>query len=363
MQYTNDTLEKMHDKKQINYVRAAYFEKIQNEYIEVKDLGTANRFKKKAERMNSCFNYWVWDVYHDNKVMDLQRVIRCKDNKFCPNCRRYNLASCIHNLKIPISDLLSSGYYPYLVTLTVPNVDGSSLRSTIKKMNVSFRKFFQKLSLPIGKGQHGFKHRLSDFDACFKVLEVTYNKKNNTYHPHFHCIFFSKEYNPILYKKYIPGPFSNKKSKYIMYSDMDIFLMKSWKICYDGMVFRDNLFLNLSSNWYDLYQCDIREMDEGGIYEVLKYTFKDSDVCNYDVFRTLFFSLDGMRIRQGHGLLYNVKCEDDAEGEEQDLNDYLLKEESPERILTREINELTTVYREYKKISRFSNAEEINNLD
>lgn len=98
--------------------------------------------------------------------------------------------------------------------------------------------------------------------------------------------------------------------------------------------------------------CDIREMDSSGIVEVLKYTFKDTDIVSYSVFKNLVMALDKKRIRQGYGILYNVKLENETEGEVLSLEDYLTEEEEAENLLTYEIRELITVYKEYRKISR-----------
>ena len=52
-------------------------------------------------------------------------------------------------------------------------------------------------------------------------------------------------------------------------------------------------------------------------------------------------------------MLYNLKCEEVDTGLKQELE--LVEKENPSSLLTREINELVTTYRDYKKISRFNN--------
>jgi len=352
----NETLEKMNNKKAINIVHSKYFYTMFHEFEN-------KRYKNKSDRINDCLNLWVWDLYEENKLLDLQRLNRCMDNKFCPNCRKFSLASAIHNFSPSFKDLIDQGYNPYLLTLTVPNVPGDELKNTIKKLNIAFRKFFQKLSQPIGKGYHGFSQRFMQFDAALKVLEITYNYKENNYHPHFHIIIFSQEYDPTIFTKDIPGAWSNKKQEILYNSELDIHLMQIWKMCYDKITMTEKKFKSMSSQWHKLYMCDIREMNQNGIYEVLKYTFKDTDIVNYNVFKTLFLSLDGQRIRQGHGLLFNVKVEEDADGEKQEIEEFLQKKENPEQLLTQEIHTLITVYKDYKKISRFSSMSEFNNID
>jgi len=358
LDFTNEALQKIQDKKEINKIYSKYLYSMS---LDPTILG-GQRYKKRSDRINDCVNLWVWDKYEKNKLLDLQRLNRCMDNRFCSNCRKFSLASAIHNFKPSFKTLIDDGYNPYLLTLTVPNVQDKDLRVTIQKLNISFRKFFQKLSQPVGNGKHGFSERLIKFDAALKVLEITYNKREDTYHPHFHIIMFSNEYDPSIFHKCIPGAWSNKKQCYLYNSILDIQLMQLWKMCYDKIPITLRNYSKMSHNWLDLYMCDIREMDSSGVYEVLKYTFKDTDIINYNVFTTLFKSLDGQRIRQGHGLLFNAKLEDDAEGDNIGIDEYLFEKENPEQMLTREINELITVYSNYRKISRFNSYKEFDKI-
>lgn len=359
MDFTNDVLKEIKDKKQHNIVYSKYYYRLAKEY---QKLGLHNRFNtifRKHNRIHDCMNLWDWDIYKKNKLMDLQRVNRCMDNRFCPNCRKFNLASAIHNISPSFKSLIDEGYYPYLLTLTIPNVEGIALRDTIDKLNKSFKKFYE---LFYRTDRHGFKDKLITFEAALKVLEITVNNNTGTYHPHFHIMLFSKEYDKSIFEKKYKGPWSNNRQAYSYYSDIDFQIMKLWKLCYDGISCSKINYDNLDNRWQDLYLCDIRELDTHGIYEVLKYTFKDTDIKNYDNFKFIFLALEGKRIRQGYGKLYNLKLEEEVDGEKLELSEFLEKKENPEKIITREINELLTVYHGYKKISRFKAHKEFENI-
>lgn len=358
MQFTNEILQEMKEKKKYNTAYSKYFYRLSKEHH--LESPRSKSLHKKSDRINNCLNLWLWDVYHENKLMDLQSVNRCMDNRFCPNCKKLNLAFAINNFKPHFKKLLDDGYNPYLLTLTIPNVSGYELRSTIDKMNKSFTKLFRAISRD---DNQGFSERLMKFDAAYKVLEITCNNVTNTYHPHFHIIVFSKEYDEELFQKQIPGPYRRKSKNYTYLSLLDIHFMKLWKMCFDNIRLSKNNFESTSDNWSDLYLCDIREMDYHGLYEVMKYTFKDTDIKNYNNFKYIFLSLESKRIRQGYGLLYNLKCEEEK-GEKQSLDEYLIKKESPEKILSRAIDDLTTVYKDYTKISRFNSSynDEFNNI-
>lgn len=356
MDISNEVLEDM-QKRKFNYNRqySHWYMMLSEELENLQTYST--HLRGRADRINDCLNIWQWDVYRKNKIMDLQKVNRCLNNRFCPNCRKWDLAGAIHNLRKPLNQLLLEGYYPYLLTMTVPNVSGEDLRKTIEKMNKAFRKLFGAYSYSLDGKTKGFTNRLIEFQGALKVLEITYNTESNTYHPHFHCMFFSLEYDESLFNKDTLGEWSNKRQSYNFYSAIDIQLMKLWTMCYKGIRLSVDNYNKFKLE--DCYICDIREMDSSGIVEVLKYTFKDTDIVNYDVFKNLVIALDKKRIRQGYGLLYNLKLEGDADGEVLSLDDYLTEEEDPENLLTHEIRELLTDYKEYRKISRRKVDEEL----
>lgn len=62
------------------------------------------------------------------------------------------------------------------LTLTVKNCDGDELKDTLEHMTKSFNRLNQRKA---------FKQAVKGY---FRALEVTYNRENETYHPHFHMI-------------------------------------------------------------------------------------------------------------------------------------------------------------------------------
>jgi len=88
-----------------------------------------------------------------------------------------------------------------------------------------------------------------------------------------------------------------------------------------------------------------------GIYEVFKYCFKDLDIKNQEIFKDLYFGLKRKRLRQGYGELYNVKV-DDRDISSDDIKNYLeFKDEEPEVVANKYIEDMTKKYRDYKKVS------------
>lgn len=364
MIFTDDILKDMNDSLKYNEKYMHWYYGLSQEFQYTKCY--SDRINRRGDKIGSCLDLWLWDKYEKNKLLDLQKVNRCMNNRFCPNCKKFDLASTIHNFKGSFNKLLADGYYPYLLTLTVPNCTGVNLRNTIDYMNKSFKKLFNAFSYPlVGATNKGFSERLIQFDAALKVLEITFNSETKLFHPHFHVMMFSKEYDESIFRKDIPGAWSNKKDCQLYNSVMDIHMMKVWTMCCDKVRMSEKNYSLMSDNWYDLYMCDIKEMDDKGIYEVLKYTFKDSDIRNYYVFKNLVIALENKRIRQGYGLLYGLKCENENEGELQSLEEYLDidEKETPQQLLTRELNSLIKEYHAYRKISRFKAYNELENIE
>ncbi|WP_297439547.1 protein rep [uncultured Clostridium sp.] len=354
MEFTNEILKKINRKKEkYNGIYAYYYHEMSHEFSDEK-----KKYSYRSEQINDCLNLWLWDKYDKNKILDLQKVNRCNSNRFCPNCKLLDISKFIHEFKNRYKELAPKGYKAYMLTLTIPSVKGEELRGTLDKLNKTFAKLFKKFAYN-SKTRKGYADRLITIDGGIKVLEITYNHMNG-FHPHFHCVVLSKDnLNIDLLEKNIQGKFSNKRNEYNYKSKIDIQFGKLWSMLWYG----DRLTkANIDSTVYDpketyyaankkCLEIDFRELDEKGIYEVFKYTVKDSDIDNYYVFKTLVQSLEGKRIRQGFGLLLKMQCENVELGELQELE--LEIEENPTSLLTRKISELVTTYEKFKKISRF----------
>lgn len=374
MEFDNESLINMDVKKHVfNNTYAKWYYGISQELYKSINENTGEiqiidnkRYLNKADRINNCMNLWSWDAYHENKVLDLKTVNRCKNNRFCPNCRHLEISKFVHKSKDIIAEYIMQGYKMYILTLTIPNVNSDELEPTLKKLSKSTYKFFEKYN---NESDSAYKNRSINIYGGIKVLEITHNVLNDSYHPHYHCIVLSKDINEKLLKKDIIGKYSIKRNADTYKSYIDCELGLIWSLIWQNIKITKkniqkyeyipkNIKLNENED-YKVLEVDFREMDKRGFYEVFKYTFKDADIRNYNTFKTLEFALDGKRIRQGFGNMYNVKCEDIEEGEIQILS--LEKEEEPVDLLTREINELYTTYKNYKKISRF-NSQLDNNI-
>ena len=148
------------------------------------------------------------------------------------------------------------GYEFIFLTLTAPNVSGEKLNDEIKDFNKAFKRLSERKEfIKINKGY-------------VRKLEITYNKKENTYHPHFHVII-------AVNKSYFTDKTYLSKKKFL----------ELWKECK-----RDKT----------ITQVDVRKIDTSdkkAISEIAKYGAKDSDyTVSQEVFDIFYNALKGKKL-------------------------------------------------------------------
>ena len=132
-------------------------------------------YDNKTERVKDCATYLEY------RLLDKWRLHRanfCRD-RLCPLCN-YRRTLKIFGQVSQVVDELGDSYSYIFLTLTVPNCDGEKLSLTIDDMQKGFRKFIK------------YKRIATAVKGTLKALEVTRNKKDGTYHPHYHCILAVK---------------------------------------------------------------------------------------------------------------------------------------------------------------------------
>lgn len=190
---------------------------------------------KKFDRVSDCSSFLEFHRFSDN-TLNLSYANFCRD-RLCPMCS-WRRSLKIFGQTSKILNYLEINYsYRYLfLTLTVKNVFSFELSETIDNMFYGFKKMFQFNSIKkMCKG-------------TFRALEVTYNKNDGSFHPHFHIIIaVNKSY------------FDDKK-QYLKHDDFRNLWKKSMDLDYEPQV---NIKA-FSKNWT-------------GVAEASKYSVKDSD--------------------------------------------------------------------------------------
>jgi plasmid rolling circle replication initiator protein Rep len=338
-----EKMDKIKDQRSTSFRYAAYLERLKSECISMGSVKESGM--ERWERIRLCLSKWEWDIYHDDLLMDLQKVMRCHDHRWCANCRRVYKTRALLQFAPYFADFIRKGYNPYLVTLTVPNVSGEYLRMTIDRMQIAFRRLWKWYSLTNNKK---FKDRCFIAVAGIRQLEITKNHGRNTYHPHYHILFFTDGSESLGdFKKDTVGEYSRKSDSVNMLCTAELQLRQMWYRAYNH--------ISRTAQCDGSYLCDMEPMrDHNGIFEVFKYTFKDTDITDYETFKTIYLATDGKRLRQGLGLLYNYKTDDDDGQSAVDINDLLKKiDDRPESLVTTFKDLYSPLYQGYRKISRF----------
>ena len=138
------------------------------EFMEDKNL--------KLDRLKECGNFIKFQASEDKTKFILSGGNFC-NNRFCPFCSWLKAKKTAFELLELIIVVEYTEKLAFIfITLTVPNVPRESLREEIENFNKSFKRLFQT-------------EEFKAFNKGFiRKLEVTYNKKRNDYHPHFHLI-------------------------------------------------------------------------------------------------------------------------------------------------------------------------------
>lgn len=139
-------------------------------------IGNDKYWIKRSERMLECGSILRFAVARtgDKRLISAQF---CRD-RMCPACQKRRSLAMFHQVKdvcLSLQGEYKSTAY-LLLTLTVPNVPVEKLKSEIDLMNKAWSSLSKKVE---------FKKSIWGW---FKALEVTYNSKADTYHPHFHIL-------------------------------------------------------------------------------------------------------------------------------------------------------------------------------
>lgn len=286
-----------------NYQIAEFYENIYREKGE-------EVYLNKSKNINLCVKFWDFDYYKFQNVKDVKRVNLCRD-KFCYNCQSM-LAVKRQSKYSPQLDELRKQYKVCHVVFTVKNPTGESLKKTLNTMYTKFpymMKFFKGQKKV--KGVDFYKY---GYAGAVRGLEVTYNQLSREYHPHFHCMFLLDNNLDLTPKNYNSFSFSDNNAEKRGFSDFEILLQKVWYLLMNDQKVTAKSISTLREGY-----SVIAEDSKGYYHECFKYAIKGafdptqgSYIYKEHIFRVLQKALNGRRMIQGYGKLYNFN---DLEGE------------------------------------------------
>lgn len=248
---------------------------------------------RRAERVQGCGSYLAFahEVFSDGEISlkgRLHNANFCRE-RLCPMCIYRRTLKIYGQISQIMSAMPKDVHYLFL-TLTVPNCSADNFQETIDRLFKSWTKFNKNKK---------FKNAVLGY---YRVLEVTRNHKNGSFHPHFHVIL-------AVIPSYFQGKYYIKHDEFLdmwrtAYGDNSITQVDIRKI-----KARDKC-LSETSNLSDL---DGFKTLEGAVSETAKYAVKDEDfifIRDNDlmdsVVQTLLFGLKGRRLVQFGGLFKEV---------------------------------------------------------
>jgi plasmid rolling circle replication initiator protein Rep len=250
--------------------------------LKLADIFKELQYKKTfVERVISCGDTLQF-IQNQDGTLKLYQAYFCK-NKLCPMCNWRRSMKYSYQTSRIVDEAIkqeSKGRFLFL-TLTVKNVEGQALNSTISQLTKSFDRLFKRAK--VQRNLLGY----------LRSVEVTHNENDKTYHPHIHVLMMVR-----------PSYFQSKKD-YITQKEWSDMWSQSLKVDYVPMI-------------------DIRTVKEtgkglrGAVLETAKYPTKPIklDVENKQVVDDLYNGLYRKRQLGYGGLFKTIKKQlalDDAE--------------------------------------------------
>lgn len=305
-----------------NRIQKAHFEELQRYiahnyqiaefYGNLYEETGADSFDTKARAVDLCCKWWDIEYYRMQNVKDIQRVNLCKD-KFCFNCQ--SVLAAKRRLKFtPVLDRLRERFKVCHMVVTVPNCEAEEVLPLINRM---YKKFpFLMRYFKGGAKVRGVDFLQYGYGGTVRGLELTQNREDKTYHPHFHCmVLFRKDLD-------LTGEFVNSFSfdnglLVRKFSALEVLLQKVWYLLMHDTKVTAETIAELKEG-YSVIVDDSR----GDYTEAFKYACKGAFdekkgafIYNEFTFRVLQQALNRRRMIQGYGELYDFQ---DLDGEEID---------------------------------------------
>lgn len=277
----------------------------------------ANHVYKSMLEVRGCSRWMNVDYYRFQSTKDVSGTFTC-NNKFCDGCQSALAQQRYEKFK-PIIDALGQTHLLAHIVLTVPNCFAQDLRRTLENMYEQ-RKYLIRF-LNGKKHIRGIDFEKYGYQGGVIALELTRNKDDGRYHPHFHCIFVLDK-NPYVFSgKNHYNAFSfdkeNMKTKHKKgakpepraFTDFEILLQKVWRLRYDGVKVTKSAIDDLKEGYS--VTVDITK----NYHEVFKYATKGLVEWSKDKgemlgngvdFEYLDEALYGRRVIQAYGCLRGI---------------------------------------------------------
>ena len=243
-------------------------------------------YEKRADNMRFCGTYLEFaDIVGFGLKLVNANFCRVP---LCPMCQWRKSMRIFFDVSAIMREIEKRrlSYIPVFLTLTVRNCSFEDLSGNLDIAFNGWNEFMRSRHLnPMVNGK--ITHMVKGW---FRALEITYNDKTNTFHPHFHAIM-------LVEKSYFKG------KDYMKTEDWVKLWRKSARLDYDPV-------------------CDIRRTRSSNgkrkeVAEVAKYTYKDAEILSKklsddkkdDVVKYLSGALHGRRLYAYGGVMKEIAAE------------------------------------------------------
>lgn len=233
---TECQVEILSDKRKSGKERPWAIHKVNNTYIAIAyDQINEN----KASRLRDCAS-WLEFSRTDEGGLKLHKANFCRV-RLCPICSWRRSLKTYGQVR-KILNVTGNNYAYIFMTLTVKNCTPEELNSEITAINKAWDRFSR------------YKAIKNIVKGYYRATEVTHNTENDTFHPHFHCLFaVNKSY------------FTSRN--YLKYDEWRNLWKKALRVDYNP-------------------QIDVKRVKgqniESVCAEVAKYTTKTNDILCFD---------------------------------------------------------------------------------
>ena len=272
--------------------------KLQKKWIE--QIFDPRKERNRLDRFQDCASHLIFhhckDKSHFNR---LHAANFCRD-RMCLMCQWRKSLRTYANISKAVDQILTTNKQNpqfILLTLTVKNCEVADTGSTIKRMSEAFQRFRRK------------KFFTDQVRGYFRTLEVSFNEKSNTMHPHYHVLLHVD-------KSYFQGANYIKRDRWL----------DEWRKAYKD---------------FNITQVDIRNLEQKtpealrkSVCEVAKYAVKPNVMKQtgnverkLNALKALKEHLKGVHLQQAGGSLWfalkasGAVLEDDYENLSDDLVD------------------------------------------
>lgn len=242
--------------------------KINESYLRLANKNDIKQFFNISNDILNCGSYLNFKLFEDG-TKKLNKANFCR-RRLCPMCNWRRSKKVFSQVSKVVNEIDKTDKYGYIfLTLTLKNCIGNDLENNINLILKSFKRMLD-----------GSKRVKNICKGYFRALEVTYNAKESTYHPHIHCII-------VVNKSYFTS------RDYITTEEWANIWQYYLKVDYKPIV--------------DVRKVKSKNYKYSGVSEISKYTVKSKDIILKDKDGQVDIELTDNNVYTLHFALYGKR--------------------------------------------------------